>query len=198
MSGVDFAKLPLSYGERVLMGLVKPVILALLFVAGSRSVQPRVKPRRRLKNVIHILTSNDIKLREAREKMKRREWYARKVKLMKENPPLYQAIYGNKVGPLYSTMTLGDIIKSTSSQELPTIKGKFSLEASIKPVELRCGNFAATPKGAAGHRSERNSTVKARKLILCCSKKYSSKQVEQGRQSVWNRLSKRTQVKFLY
>ena len=194
------SKFPLSYDERLLMQILKPAILTVAFVAQVKGKQRKARPRR-LRNIMQRLivngmTVNEMKLHEARKRIRRREWYSKKVKLMKDNPKLYEAIYGDRVGTLYSTVTVGEAL--TSTQELPLIKGKLSSETAIKPIEEHRISVV-TPQTAESQRSTRGNCLKAQsseQLLLCYNKKL---MITPRKENVWDRLSKRkNKLKFAY
>jgi serine/threonine protein kinase len=194
----DLNKFPLSYDERLLIQLLKPAMLAIAFVARTKGKQRKTKPRR-LRNVVQKLTVNELKLREAKERIRRREWYSKKIKLMKDNPKLYEAIYGDRTGILSSNMTIGEALTSrTSVQELPPIKGRYSSMLAIKPVE-EIRTSVVTPQTAESQRSTQSNNMKAQssgQLLL----NHNTKLITTTRkENVWERLNKRrTQLKFVY
>lgn len=192
VTGLELAKFPLNYKERLLIQLIKPAVLAVAFAVKTKDAQIKIKPKKRLRNVIKKLTIDQLKLHEAQERIKRRDWYSKRIRLMRDNPHLYQAIYGNLLNP---RMSIGDAMMNR--QELPAIKGRYVSGSALKPVEERRSLLDTPP--TAESQTSRNDCLRIKssgQLLLSHNKQLA---MTTKKENVWDRLSKRkTYIRFVY
>jgi len=87
-------KCPLSFDEGLLWNSLKSVFFCVVFAIQAKERSKGTKIRIRLENLRNSITES--KIGEEQKKVNRREQYSRKIRLMRVNPILYQAIYGNK------------------------------------------------------------------------------------------------------
>lgn len=178
----------LSYDEKLVLQPLKSAVLAILFTVKAKNTIPKLKPRRKYTDV-EAVPSGEIEFRAAQEKIKRRDWYAKKVKLMQGNPPLYHAIYGNKINsPTQHSIPTGKTSRTTSSKELPVIKEKIRKEkfasiASLKSVDLeKPKDLLTVSKSVTSHRGPLREKKLGEKLAI------------RGKKNVWKRLSEKKLV----
>eukprot|EP00826_Nyctotherus_ovalis_P013893 TRINITY_DN1381_c0_g2_i13.p1 TRINITY_DN1381_c0_g2~~TRINITY_DN1381_c0_g2_i13.p1 ORF type:complete len:336 (-),score=11.03 TRINITY_DN1381_c0_g2_i13:455-1462(-) len=86
-------KILLSYDEKLALQPLKSAVLAAFFTVKAKKAQPKLKPRRKYTNV-ETVHSGEIEFRAAQERIKRRDWYAKKVKLMQKPFPLSHHLRG--------------------------------------------------------------------------------------------------------
>ncbi len=84
---------PLSFDEITLMAYFQPVVKAIFFAAASRS--HKLSPKRRFAALIKPLSMAEVKLKEARMVLERRKFFGKKMKLKKDDPEAYRAIFGD-------------------------------------------------------------------------------------------------------
>lgn len=130
-------KYPLSFDEGLLWNSLKRIFLCTVFAVQERENSKVTKINLHEITPKNLLTES--KICEAQQRVNRRQQYSKKIRLMRINPLLYQAIYGDKVTSINLCFTPR---KTLTSDKLPAIK--LSTPKNAKPIPNSCRSLKIT------------------------------------------------------